>query len=102
HECASDIHCPYDAIFNDYTQFAAEVGVPENRTVTFSFSATVTLGEPTACCLNDLLATSKVSWSQENGPESTAAQPPPTQWQKFWPLIIFGLALRLQLQQYSS
>ena len=92
HECASDIHCPYDAIFNDYTQFAAEVGVPENRTVTFSFSATVTLGEPTACCLNDLLATSKVSWSQENGPESTAAQPPPTQWQKFWPLIIFGLA----------
>ena len=25
-------------------------------------------------------------------PESTAAQPPPTQWQKFWPLIIFGLA----------
>lgn len=90
HECAQN-NCPFSSIFNDYTQFAVGVDVPEGYSVPFSFQSKVTEGEPSTCCLNDLLATSQVNWSQQTGPSMVAVQPPPPSWRILWPFILVGL-----------
>jgi hypothetical protein len=91
-QCGPSLNCPYLPITQNFSDFAVEVDVPKNSSLSLSLHAILTVGVPGACCLNDRLATNELTWSSSSGINSVSAEPPAPAWRGDWYLLALAIA----------